>query len=267
MTVSAHYRALITRPTQDALRTAKALESLHVESLIEPLLTITPLQGIAQEWHKIDQSHLQGLIVTSANAIRAFAEQIESRNPLVFCVGPQSQEAAESLGFTKLIASEGDGFTLAHDIMDMYSPKQCGSFVYLAGKQTDGSLENILTSRGYQLHKICTYDATPKTDFSSAIRDGLQSNQIDWVLLYSARSAHIFLSLMRKYQLLPQLQHIHAFCLSQHIANVLWENAPWKAIHVAQKPSHDGMMQLIASFLNSYLGPLAKDSGVNDYLI
>jgi len=100
-------RVLITRPREDAAPLAARLAAKGIDSLIEPLLLIHLLPGAP-----LDLAGLQGLLVTSANGVRAFAARQPDRDIPVYAVGDASARAAGvavvvmSYGYTRIPSAE-----------------------------------------------------------------------------------------------------------------------------------------------------------------
>src|SRR6516165_2264722 len=113
---------LVTRPSPDGDRTADALRARGFEVLLAPMLRFEPVplptdlgQEVGVEPDDEADRAVGALIVTSANALRAVAPQLESSDwkklPL-FVVGAQTASAAREAGFTKVISADGDATDL-----------------------------------------------------------------------------------------------------------------------------------------------------------
>lgn len=87
---------LVTRPAEDAEATAKKLRTRGYEPVLSPLLTITVLADAPLP----DLADYRGIIVTSANGVRALAERTGRRGDLIMAVGDHTATRARALGFT-----------------------------------------------------------------------------------------------------------------------------------------------------------------------
>lgn len=100
-------RALVTRPKEDSEGVAHALAQRGLEVMVEPLLDIAPVEGA-----RLDLDGAQGILVTSANGIRALARLHPGRDLTVWAVGDASARAAREMGFTQIESAGGDVDTL-----------------------------------------------------------------------------------------------------------------------------------------------------------
>ncbi|MDA1100419.1 MAG: uroporphyrinogen-III synthase, partial [Proteobacteria bacterium] len=73
---------IVTRPHGEAEALARELQSRGHRVLIEPMLTIQPLAGA-----ELDLDDAAGLLLTSANGVRALARQTARRDLPVLAVG------------------------------------------------------------------------------------------------------------------------------------------------------------------------------------
>ena len=68
-------RVLVTRPEEDAQSLIDRLTGMGVDALSVPLLKIANRDDI-----EIELAGVQAVLVTSANGVRAFAQQIDERD-------------------------------------------------------------------------------------------------------------------------------------------------------------------------------------------
>ncbi len=104
MAMEEHKLILITRPIEDAESYAVELESEGFKTFTEPMLEV-----LARDFDVPDLSQYQGLIFTSANAVRIFAAASKERNIEAYCVGQNTTEQARDLGYNILHNAEGGG--------------------------------------------------------------------------------------------------------------------------------------------------------------
>jgi uroporphyrinogen-III synthase len=104
-------RLLLTRPQDDAERTAMALRARGHDVVVAPLLQIEILADAdlgAGPWAAI--------LLTSANAVRAIAahrRRNELRDLPVFTVGKNTAQAMREVGFTAVDSADGNVADLA----------------------------------------------------------------------------------------------------------------------------------------------------------
>src|SRR4051794_3763585 len=96
-------RVLVLRPEPGASATAERARALGLEAIASPLFEIQPV-----EWRSPDPNRFDGLLLTSANAVRHGQGQLRELHSLkVYAVGDATAEAARERGFE--IAATGDG--------------------------------------------------------------------------------------------------------------------------------------------------------------
>jgi uroporphyrinogen-III synthase len=92
---------LVLRPEPGASATVQRARTLGLDAVAVPLFEIEPLP-----WEAPDPEGFDGLLVTSANAVRFAGEQIERLRQLrVYAVGQATADAAREAGFD--IAASG----------------------------------------------------------------------------------------------------------------------------------------------------------------
>jgi len=182
----------------------------------------------------------QAIAVTSANAIRALPAGHRLKTFRVLTVGPQSLKAATAAGL-QAEAHGGDVNGLAAFIRRSLAPR-AGPILYLSGAETAGDLEGQLHSAGFDCHRAVLYDAVPAASLGAAARP-LESGEIDAVLLYSPRSARIWLALAGAAGLVAQASHLRNFCLSANVASVLPDG--WAKV-IPETPDEQAMLALLA---------------------
>ncbi len=109
-------RVLVTRPREDAARTAEALQDAGYEPMLAPLFRLQPLPFA---W----PAQVDAVIVTSANAVRAVevVPEFILKAPLL-AVGASTASAAVRAGFDLVRASDGDSGALAQLVRRVVKP-------------------------------------------------------------------------------------------------------------------------------------------------
>ena len=96
---------LVTRPHPDGEATAEALRARGFEVLLAPMLRFEPVP-----FQDDDEARYDAVIVTSANALRAIAGELEGHRILklpLFAVGEHTAASAREAGFTKVTSAKG----------------------------------------------------------------------------------------------------------------------------------------------------------------
>jgi uroporphyrinogen-III synthase len=96
-------RLFIVRPEPGASTTVQNARDIGLDAVAMPLFAIAPVA-----WEAPEASGFDGLLLTSANALRHAGDQLQGLRGLrVYAVGEATAEAAREAGFD--IASSGDG--------------------------------------------------------------------------------------------------------------------------------------------------------------
>lgn len=232
---------LITRPEPDAVRLKKQLTAKGFECLVSPLMHIAFDISQRQTLAKLLSHNPKGIIITSANGIRALSFLSTERDRLIVTVGDSSAKEAEALGYTNVESADGDVDMLADYIKENYKPG-AGEWLHVGGHVTTGNLEKLLD--GYNVHKIALYHAHPMAELPEDVILAAEEDAIDAVLIYSPRTAHVFMKLAAEDGFTQHLHSMTVCCLSQNVANEL-NDGDWKEVKVAKQPTESAMMELI----------------------
>ena len=227
-------RIAITRPAEDAAPLKRKLEALRHMVLTAPLMEIVPRLNAV-----IPDRPWQALAATSANGIRALANPERFAKIPTLTVGPQSLKAALSAGLPAE-AHGGDVNGLATYISTKLDPT-AGPVLYLSGAETAGDLEAQLKNAGFDCTRVILYDAVP-ADTLGDLAAALRNRTVDAVLLYSPRTARIWMKLVKQEQLGADAAIPAYLCLSRNVAAVLPES--WD-IHVAETPDEHAILALL----------------------
>lgn len=232
-------RFLVTRPYEDAQRTAAELKARGHEAMIAPLLEIRFRDG-----PQLTLDGVQAILVTSANGLRALARRTARRDIPVFAVGAQTAEAARHAGFNEVKSADGDAGSLAHASARWAAPDG-GALFHASGAETRGGLVERLRGLGFAVAGETLYDAVPVTELPPAAATALRRGALNAVLLYSPRSARTFADIVTRAGLADACTGLEALCISRATADRL---APlsFKAIRVAERPDQGAMLALVA---------------------
>ncbi|WP_428249254.1 uroporphyrinogen-III synthase [Ferrovibrio sp.] len=228
-----HARLLLTRPEQDAARLRRDLEASGFAIDTAPLLRIQPLPA------EIALDGIRGLLVTSANGLRAFTAQSARRDLTVYAVGEASARAASAAGFADVHAAGGDVNSLAALVRAQADPRQ-GGLLHVAGETLAGDLKAMLEAAGFQVARVTLYRAEAASALPATVAKALGAGDYDGVLFFSPRTAAVFAGLAPK--MAPE--RITAYCLSAAVAQGL-AGLPWRRVAVAASPSEAALLALL----------------------
>jgi len=228
-------RALVTRPREDAEGIAVPLAERGLEVVIEPLLEIAPVEGA-----DLDLDGLQGILVTSANGIRALARLHPDRALPVWAVGDASARQARELGFQRVESAGGDVDSLAALVKARVEPGN-GALLHAAGSKVAGDLGGGLEAAGYRVRRAVLYQARPATALSADLQAQLTAEAIDLALFFSPRTAATFVRLAEAAGLGYRCRAVTAYALSPAVAGEL-AALSWRSIRCAAAPTQAAML-------------------------
>jgi uroporphyrinogen-III synthase len=232
-------RVLITRPEEDATALAKQLAFLGIAALIEPLLEICFLPH-----PPLDLAGVQALLMTSANGVRAFANICERRDLPVLAVGEATARVAREAGFADVESAAGNVFDLAELVRQRCYPA-AGPLLHAAGTAVAGDLAAMLAGDGFVVRREVLYEARTSRRLSEQTIEQLRAGKLDGVVMFSPRTAAVFVDLLAAAQLRSVCTRLIAFCLSWAVAHVI-EREAWQRVAVAARPDQEALIDLIA---------------------
>jgi uroporphyrinogen-III synthase len=228
-------RAVITRPRHDAAPLAAALRRRGVACLIEPMARIVPVAAPS-----IDLDGVGGLLITSANGVRAFARLCAARALPAFTVGAASAAAARAAGFARVDSAKGDVDDLARLLVARLDAK-AGALYQAAGRRLAGDLKGALEGAGFTLRRQVLYEARPVTSLSAGLRADLARGRLDAASFFSPRTAATFVRLVQNLGLGGDCAGLSALALSEAVAAEL-RTLPWCRMLVAERPDQGALL-------------------------
>lgn len=229
---------LVTRSKDDADLLATLLDARGHQAIVDPMLVIEPVDG-----PELDVSGVQALLVTSANGVRALVRRTSERKLPVLAVGDASARVAREAGFETVESAGGNVGDLSGLVAACLNP-DAGAVLHAAGSQVAGYLGETLEQAGFGYRREVIYAAHPAAALAEATKALLVAGTVGGALLYSPRTAAIFIGLVQMAELTAELELVTAYCLSPTVA----ENAgrlPWAAIETAVQPDQDALLALI----------------------
>jgi uroporphyrinogen-III synthase len=232
---------LVTRPHPDDEATAAGLRARGFEVLKAPMLRFEPLA-----FRDEGEANYGAVIVTSANALRGIAPQLEGhpllRLPL-FAVGEHTASAARDAGFDNVISAGGDAGALRDRVLACVKArelKKTSPLLYLAGADLARDLAAELGERGFTVVTQTTYRMAAVPGLPREVCDAFAASAIEAVLHYSRRSARAFLDAARASGVEISALSIPQGCISEGVAAVL-RDAGATQIVVAASPDENAL--------------------------
>lgn len=244
---------LVTRPLPDGETTAADLRARGLEAVICPMLRFEPF-GFADE----AESPYGGIVVTSANAVRAVEQQL-ANSPLrklpLFAVGDRTAAVARAAGFAKVFSADGDAANLRDLVVESAKAKKLkkkSPLLYLAGEEVSRDLAGELREQGFEVVTHIAYRMVPAKSLPGEVVDGFAAGRIEAVLHYSRRSARAFVEAIRAGGVEVTALALPQCCLSAAVAEIVRE-AGATQVTVAARPDENALFEALKRALPARL--------------
>ncbi|CAN5168929.1 uroporphyrinogen-III synthase [soil metagenome] len=236
---------LVTRPEPDNEKTAAALRARGYDALLAPMMRYEAIP-----FHGEDDAAYDGVVITSANAIRAI-ESHPSRRRLfglrAFAVGDHTAEAARNAGFGDVVSAAAGARELSDLIVKAVTAgelKRGATLCYLAGADLAHDLAADLGVRGFTVVTHTTYRMVPVAGFPAGISDAFRAGGVEAVLHYSRRSARAFLEAARAEGVEISALALPQCCISDAVAGILREAGAMQ-VAAARAPDEQGVFDAL----------------------
>jgi uroporphyrinogen-III synthase len=214
---------LLTRPLEDCSEMIFKFKSLGHQVSHLPLLIIEKMN-----YGPIDFSSYEGIIFTSANAIKFLDLKIIDKKILCFCVGEATEKRARNNGFQNVIAAEGNVENLKELILQNFDKKN-GSLIYISGETVSTDLDQQLLKEGCNVKRIINYRTLHNQNFNEEFVRELKQKMPDIVYVYSQNSAASFLNYIKLQKLESLWMNTNLMCIGEKTSSILNE-IKWKKI-------------------------------------
>jgi uroporphyrinogen-III synthase len=242
---------LVTRPRPDGEATAVRLRAKGFEVLLAPMLRFEPVA-----FHDDPDAHYGAVIVTSANALRAIAGELEGHRILklpLFAVGEHTAAAAREAGFAEVLSAKGDAEALRDLLLERVKAKQLkksATLLYLAGADLARDLAGELAEKGFTVVTSTTYRMLPVSRLPQDVCDAFMAHGIEAVLHYSRRSARAFLDAARAGGVEISALALPQCCISAAVASIL-HDAGATQVMTAASPDENALFEALARALRT----------------
>ncbi len=225
---------IVTRTEPGASETAARLREKGLEAIVSPALELA-----SRDEALPDLSEFGGLVFTSANGVRFFAEASEARDLPAWCVGPATASEALREGFSPVHQSSGNAHDLAHYIAHHWSGTR-KALLHVANAAAKGDLARALEAEGFDVTFAALYEARQAPSLSPDALAQLKSGARTICLVHSAKGANAFLSLANGLN----LSKTEFVVISPQAAASL-EQVPSGGVHVARHPDEAHLMDCL----------------------
>ena len=214
---------LLTRPLEDCSEMILKFKSLGHQVSHLPLLVVEKVN-----YDSINFPSFEGIIFTSANAIKFLDLKSIDKKILCFCVGEATEKTARNNGFQNVIAAEGNVENLKELILQNFDKKD-GSLIYISGETVSTDLDQQLLKVGYNVKRIVNYRTLHNKNFNEEFVQELKQKMPDIVYVYSQNSAASFLNYIKLQQLESLWMNTNLMCIGEKTSSILNE-IKWKKI-------------------------------------
>ena len=214
---------LLTRPLEDCSKMIVKFKSLGHQVSHLPLLSIHK-----EEYEMINFSDYQGIIFTSANAVKFLDLRKINKKILCFCVGSATEKKARSVGFQNVIAADGNVENLKELVLQNFDQKDA-KLIYVSGQTISVDLDQQLIREGYEIKRIVNYKTNHNLKFDDNFVKELNLKIPDVVYIYSQNSASSFLNFIKMQQSQNNWADTNLMCIGEKASSILNE-IKWKKI-------------------------------------
>ena len=214
---------LLTRPLEDCSELILKFQSLGHQVSHLPLLNIEKTN-----YEEINFFDYDGIIFTSANALKFIDLKKIDKNIMCFCVGDTTEKKARTAGFQNTIAAEGNVLNLKELILRNYDTKS-KPLLYISGETISADLDKQLTKEGYNIKRIVNYRVSHNLKFDENFIKELKINVPDLVYVYSQNSASSLLNFIKIHQTENIWMNTNLMCIGEKTSSILNE-IKWKKI-------------------------------------
>jgi uroporphyrinogen-III synthase len=243
---------LVTRPSPDNEKTAAALRAHGYEVLLAPMLRFEALPfeiENARSW--------TGIVVTSANAVRALATHqaaTQMKGLPLFAVGDHTAEIARQAGFSAIMSAAADSGALRRLIVAKIAQRSGkgarGALLYLAGENLSRDLERELGQTGLSVVTRTVYRMAKVRSLPPEAAHAFAQGTVEAILHFSARSARAFVEAVGETGLEISALALPQICLSAHVASVLRDAGAGRIV-VAEHPDESHLIHALMHVLPS----------------
>jgi len=215
-------RVLVLRPEPGAAATVERAREAGLDALAVPLFEIEPLA-----WEAPAAAQFDGLLLTSANAVRHAGDELASLRGLqVYAVGDATAATARDAGFD--IAASGDAGV--DRLLESIDPDL--KLLHLCGRDRRGG--ERATQR---IKAVPVYEAKPVESPDLSRAPGSVA------LIHSPRAGERFAELVRG------RDSIAIAAISPAAADAV--GAGWEAVEAVEQPDDDALLALAARLCNN----------------
>jgi uroporphyrinogen-III synthase len=215
-------RLLVLRPQPGATATVERARELGLDAVAAPLFEVEPL-----DWEAPEAARFDGLLLTSANALRHGGEGLQALRGLkAYAVGEATAEAARDAGFD--IASTGDSGV--DRLLGSLEPDL--KLLHLCGEDRRQPIEGRQEITALPVYRSRAIESPDLGDTAGSI-----------ALIHSPRAGRRFA------ELVDARSAIALIVISAAAAEAAGDG--WQCVETADQPSDEGLLALAARLCNN----------------
>lgn len=215
-------RVLVLRPEPGASATVARALKLGLDAVAMPLFEVEPI-----EWQAPDPGPFDGLLLTSANAVRHGGDELSKlRGLAVYVVGEATAEAAREAGFD--IAATGDGGI--DRLFESIEPDL--KLLHLCGEEVREATTTSQPVTRIPIYRARTIDAPDLGSIGGAV-----------ALIHSPRAGRRFAELVERRGSIA-IAAVSSAALEQ-------VGGGWETAEAADAPTDDALLALAARLCNT----------------
>ncbi|MEL6734493.1 MAG: uroporphyrinogen-III synthase [Pseudomonadota bacterium] len=248
-------KVLVTRPLQQANKTAERLWAAGYEPVVHPLLSVVMLKTPQPTGDLVGDlvADWGGLIVTSANAVPSLmaSDRLSSLKFLpVLATGSVTALALKEAGFGDVDHVDGSALDIAERLADWTSNKGIDDkpVLYASAAAVAHDLTALGREQGVAVVSWPVYETRAALRFEDDVKALLLNGEIAAVLLYSPRTAACFSELYRHLHVEMAAQRTLrppiCLVLSEAVRAALSTDLQ-KVSRVARKPTEAALFEIL----------------------
>lgn len=245
-------RLLISRPAEQGRHFA-ALVCARADRPAMDAFVFLPLMALeAVDFTPPDVSEVNGLIFSSSNGLRFFAEAtgaVFTSLPL-YVVGSGTADRARALGFHNINFIARDADDLCRFFSKLAMPgRQRDQLLFVRGADVHTDFASVLDPARFTVQSAVVYRARAVEWSPEEVAAILAGEKIGAVAFFSQRSARLFLEQAEGRPPLFNLKNAEALCISNEVLEAVrpfWEGP----LYAAPSPDQEGMADLVISRLH-----------------
>jgi uroporphyrinogen-III synthase len=193
---------LLTRTEELSLPIAQQIKNEGHKAIIQPLFSVSYQENLQPA-----NQQIQGVLITSANAIFALEKLKIAKNIQILAVGDVTASKIKNLGYKNVIAAQNSAQSLLELAQEKLQPN-LGLILYLSGEIITLNLAERLQKMGSHCQRIVTYRTIERKELSKETIAAIENGDINEIWLYSQNSGKIFAKLAKKHRLERFLEKI-----------------------------------------------------------